>query len=351
MLFNKLLRVIRKHLTEVTWFALIALLIFHAGLSWLLLIASGETALTTHDSFLYYYVVTTSTVGYGDLSPESYHGKLVVALIQIPLGLALFGAFLGKLGQTVTRILRQVMTGEKDFRDYEDHILIFGWHPLKTEKIISHILGDNKRKVRKILLCVTDDIEHPFADNAMVEFAKLKSLTADDELLRVAAQRADRVIVDADNDDQSFTCALKLSSFVAHDCHISVYFTDETKVEMLNKYTSNVECNSSKTAEILVRAMQDPGFSRLQEEMMSTLKGSTQFSTQIPFDIKAMKFEDMFIHFKRQHNITLLAAAEDRLGKKMHLNPESDFEVKGGFILHYIGIERINADEINWAMI
>ena len=348
MLFTRLIRAIRKHLSEVTWLSIITLMFAHAALSWGLLLLAGESNLASPESFLYYYVVTTSTVGFGDLSPETHYGKLVVALIQIPLGLALFGALLGKLGQSVSKILRQIMTGEKDFSDYADHILIFGWHNLRTQKIVSHILGDSKRQGRKILLCVVEEMEHPLLDNPMVEFARLASFTDNSELKRVAAQDADRIIVDGDNDDQSFTCALKLSSLVAEDCHISVYFNDETKVEMLNKYTSNVECNSSKTAEILVRAMQDPGFSRLQDEMMSTLHGNTQFSTQVPENAPEVKFEDMFIHFKREHDVTLLAVAEDRIGKKMHLNPSRDFIVKAGFILHYVGKERLTTDEVNW---
>ena len=54
------------------------------------------------------------------------------------------------------------MTGEKDFSDYDDHIIIFGWHPKRTGKMINHILGDSKRQNRKILLCVVEEMEHPF---------------------------------------------------------------------------------------------------------------------------------------------------------------------------------------------
>ena len=76
MLFGKLIRAIRKHLTEVSWLSIIALVVLHAGLSWLLLTLVGESKLTNPESFIYYYVVTTSTVGFGDLSPDSYYGKV-----------------------------------------------------------------------------------------------------------------------------------------------------------------------------------------------------------------------------------------------------------------------------------
>lgn len=348
MVINRLVRYLKKHFVRVTWLSIVALLIMHAALSWMLLFLAGEQELIRGDSFFYYYVVTTSTVGYGDMSPTSETGKWVVALIQIPLGLAIFGALLGKMGQSVSRILRQVMTGEKDFSHLDTHILIFGWHEKRTAKMIQHILGDNKRMHRQILLCVTQEMEHPFMDNPMVEFARLSSFTEDAELDRVNARQADRVIVDCENDDMTFTCALKLSPIVEPDCHICAFFNDETKVEMLNRYTHNVECNSSKTAEILVRSMQDPGSSRLQEELMSTLHGETQFSTQVPEGIGDLQFGQLFYYLKQHHSAILLAVANDRIGANMNLNPSNEFEVLAGHVLHYVCHERLMTEEIDW---
>ena len=348
MVINRLVRALKKHFSRVTWLSITALLAAHAALSWWLLFCAGETALTSLESFFYYYVVTTSTVGFGDMSPETQAGKWVVAVVQIPMGLAIFGAMLGKLGQSVSRILRQIMTGEKDFRHLDTHILIFGWHEKRTGKMIEHILGDQRRMQRPILLCVTEEMEHPFIDNPLVEFARLRSFTDENELDRVNVREADRVIVDCENDDMTFTCALKLSPLVEPDCHISAYFNDETKVEMLNRYTTNVECNSSKTAEILVRSMQDPGSSRLQEVLMSTLHGDTQFSTQVPEGVDFLQFGQVFYYLKEHHNAILLAVASNRIGANMNLNPTNEFEVAPGNVLHYVAKDRLLPDDIDW---
>ncbi len=348
MVVNKFTRFLWKQFSQITWPALITLLVLHATLSWTMLRWANELSLLEFHEYLYYYVVTTSTVGYGDLSPASEAGKYIVALFQIPLGLAIFGALLGKMGQSISKVLRQVMTGEKDFRYLDTHILIFGWHERRTPKIIEHILGDNKRMQRKILLCVTQDMQHPFYDNSMVEFAKLKSFTDNDELDRVAANHADRVIVDCENDDMTFTTALKLSKIIADDCHISAYFDEDEKVEMLKNYTTNVEANSSRTAEMLVRSMQDPGSSKLLEEMMSTLCGETQFSTEVPIDAPISQFGQLFYYLKQQHNAILLAVAKDRIGMEMKLNPSNDFEIQPGSVIHYVSKQRLMANEIDW---
>lgn len=352
MIFKQLVRMLRQHLDKVSWPALGALLIVHAIVTWMLLAIFSETDLVVWENYIYYYIVTTSTVGYGDLSPQSVNGKIVVAAFQIPFGLALFGAILGKMGQTIGQTLRKNMTGEKDFSHFDQHIIIFGWHPVRTKKMIDHILGDTKREQRQILLAVTDDILHPFPDNTNVDFAKLPSFTEAKELKRIGINTASRIIIDGKDDDQTFTTGLRIAKLVDDTCHVSAFFTDETKLEMLREHSSNIECISSKTAEILVRSMQDPGASRVQEEMLSTLYGDTQFSLEVPKNVSdETRFKSLFVYFKDNHNATIIALAENRIGQGMDLNPKNDIMVKAGQVIHYLAEERVLEREVNWQSI
>tara|TARA_Y100000782_G_scaffold68031_1_gene73941 strand:- start:4535 stop:5428 length:894 start_codon:yes stop_codon:yes gene_type:complete len=293
--------------------------------------------------------VTTSTVGYGDFSPTTELGRWVVALIQIPFGLALFGVLLGKAGQTVTYLIRHAMTGDKDFAHSNNHIIIFGWHDTRTKKMIDYILADTKRTERRILLAVTEQMDHPFLANEQVDFARLSSFTDLAELERVAISHADKVIIDGQDDDQTFTTALRISRLVKDECHISAHFLDETKVDMLLEHCQNIECSSAKSAEILVRSMQDPGSSRVQEELLSTLHGDTQFSLKVPSGCKEMEFGTLFHHFKRQHDAILLGVAHNLSAQNMDLNPPLDYKVSEGDILHYISVERVLSAEVDWS--
>ncbi|MFT5162492.1 MAG: voltage-gated potassium channel [Alteromonadaceae bacterium] len=347
---KQLILLIRRHITQVSWAALIALLLTHAILTAILLTFAAEEALVSNSNFIYYYIVTTSTVGFGDFSPATIAGKIIVATFQIPLGLALFAAFLGKIGQTITFLLRRHMTGEKNFKHLQDHIIIFGWHPHRTPKIIDHILGDKKRQKRVILLCVKNDITHPFADNEDVEFAKLHSFTDMDELSRTAINHADRVIIDGGNDHETFTTSLRISKLVKADCHISTYFEDEIKVEMLREHCKNIECSVSRSAQMLVRSIQDPGSSRIQEELLSTLQGDTQFSVEVPAGLPSngVNFIALFEGFKRNYNATVLGIADNSFGDGMQLNPNQDYLVRSGQTIHYIAKTRLLSHDINW---
>lgn len=349
MQIRRVIRVIRQHLERVSWPSLIVILISHATITWWMLWFVGEKSLTDPNTFFYYYVVTTSTVGYGDLSPTSSVGQYIVAIFQIPLGLILFGALLGKVGQSTGKYLRKEMTGEKSFKDYDNHILIFGWHTNRTRKIIDHILGDARREERRIVLCVLDDIEHPLFENTQVDFARLQSFTDISELKRVAIEHADRVIVDGRDDDQTFTTALRLSTLIKRDSHISAYFQDETKAELLQQHGRNIECGSSKAAEMLVRSMQDPGSVRVHEELLSTLNGATQFSMELPDELPAnITFEKIFIFLKRNYNVIIVGIASDRMGHEMKINPPGNEPVTAGVYIHYISSYRLLSQDVDW---
>ncbi|QUI62105.1 two pore domain potassium channel family protein [Pseudoalteromonas sp. A22] len=349
IIFKRLVVLMRAHVDKASWQLLFMATLIHMSVTWGLLWLSNESALLPLSTFFYYYVVTTSTVGYGDFSATTDFGRLVVAIIQIPFGLALFGVLLGKAGQFVTYWVRRGMTGEKDFAHLQNHIVIFGWHDVRTKKMVDYILGDNKREDRKIVLAVTEAMEHPLLSYPEVAFARLTSFTDDEQLSRINIERADKIIIDGDDDNQTFTTALKLSRVVKLEAHISAHFLDDSKALLLREHCKNVECSASMSAEILVRAMQDPGSSRVQEELLSTLHGDTQFSLALPAEVSCLTFGDIFGYFKQHHDATLLGVAHDINALDMDLNPPLDYNITGGDILHYIAPQRVLASEVDWS--
>ncbi|PAY00772.1 potassium channel protein [Pseudoalteromonas sp. HM-SA03] len=349
IIFKRLVVLMRAHVDKASWQLLFMATLIHMSVTWGLLWLSNESALLPLSTFFYYYVVTTSTVGYGDFSATTDFGRLVVAIIQIPFGLALFGVLLGKAGQFVTYWVRRGMTGEKDFAHLQNHIVIFGWHDVRTKKMVDYILGDNKREDRKIVLAVTEAMEHPLLSYPEVAFARLTSFTDDEQLSRINIERADKIIIDGGDDNQTFTTALKLSRVVKSEAHISAHFLDDSKALLLREHCKNVECSASMSAEILVRAMQDPGSSRVQEELLSTLHGDTQFSLALPAEVSCLTFGDIFGYFKQHHDATLLGVAHDINALDMDLNPPLDYNITGGDILHYIAPQRVLASEVDWS--
>ncbi len=347
-MFHLLTRLLYRLTRRLSWHNLLVLLLLQAGGSWLLLSLAGEQELTSPSVFFYYNAVVISTVGFGDYSPVTDAGRWSVALFQIPFGLLVFGSFIGKLTQTLVTWVRRGMSGKANYSHLSGHTLLFGWNGMQTERIVDLLLADSASHSQEILLCVTQEMEHPFPEKTAVKFARLHSFTDPDELARVGLASASRVLVDGEDDDQTLTTSLALSAKAAPDAHLCAWFTEASKAELLRLHCPNVEVSSSKEAEILVRSLQDPGASLIQEQIFSTLLGPTLYRIQVPQDAGELAYAGLLNRFKERHNATLLGISSQASGQDIELNPPGDTRVSGGSFLYYICPERLQSGQISW---
>ena len=325
------------------------LVLAQAVSTYLLFVLADEKELIHHPlQFLYYNMVVVSTVGFGDFSPVTDAGKMIVSFFQIPSGLIIFATFIGKVTQFFINIARSTMNGSNDFSHLSGHILLLCWDKHSTEQIIKLILGDKKRQKRQILLCVTDLMENPFPETDEISFARLTTFSDPDELQRIALAKAERIIVDGKSDDETLSIALSIATYASKDANISAYFFDKSKADLLKRHCPQIECSTDNSAQMMVRSMQDPGSSQVTERLLSTLSGATLYCLQIPELKHKVTFGPAFNKLKADKGMILVGLSHFKNGDNMQLNPQSTSEIKTGDYLHYIANERITSSEINW---
>ncbi|WP_413700431.1 ion channel [Psychromonas sp. KJ10-10] len=345
-------RIFRRLSRRMTWPVMFALVIMQTAVTYFLFLIASESDLINHPlEFLYYNMVVISTVGFGDYSPVTHAGKMIVALWQIPSGLIIFASFIGKVTQLFINIARRNMNGSNDFYHYDDHILLLCWDEYSTRQIVKLILGDKKRQKRQILLCVTDDMQNPFPDNLDVSFARLRTFSDKKELDRIALSKAKRIIIDGKSDDETLSIALSIATFAAQDANISAHFFDKTKAELLKIHCPRIECSIDNSAKMMVRSMQDPGSSQVAEQLLSTLSGATLYCLQTPELDTDIHFGSLFHNLKQQHGMILIGLSHFKNGDDMQLNPAPEQIIKSGDYLHYIADERIDIETINWQQV
>ena len=98
----------------------------------------------------------------------------------------------------------------------------------------------------------------------------------------------------------------------------------------------------------MVRSAQDPGSSRVQRQLLSTLEGPTQFSLKVPSETGAVSYGALFATLKETHDATLIGVAESALGDDLILNAPSDHRVDAGTIIYFLAARRIDPGEIDW---
>ncbi|MEX0336802.1 potassium channel family protein [Vibrio tubiashii] len=315
------------------------LLVIYIAASWILLRASSEHALTDDPStFLYFLMVTASTVGYGDHSPETSMGKWVVILFVIPGGLSLFAALIGRLAAGMVEYWRAGILGKRRI-GVENHIVLLGWNGQRTMHLIRMLQHEEEGK-RPIVLCSRSDIENPLPGE--IGFVKVNSYTDSQEMEKAAIERASCIVVDNLEDDITLSAAL-YSANINPNAHLLAYFKDEALSNLLSQHCPNAECIPAVGAEMLAKAAVDPGSSALHQELLASTRGMTQYSTTYPSEQKTIKVEDAFQFMKRDYQATLIALD---VGQGIELNPELEKEILPGAKIFYIADERI--EDFDW---
>ncbi|NIY83964.1 potassium channel protein [Vibrio hepatarius] len=313
---------------------LLVLSVLYILIAWVLLYTAGETDLTNDlSTFIYYLMVTASTVGYGDYSPTTDLGKWIVILFVIPGGLSLFAAILGRVASGAIDYWRAGVLGKRRV-NVENHILLLGWNGQRTVHLIRMLQHEEEGK-RPIVLCSRSDIENPLPGE--IQFVKVTSYTDSEQMKLANVPSASCVVVDNLEDDITLSASLYCAN-INPDAHLLAYFKDEALGNLLSQHCPKAECIPAVGAEMLAKAAVDPGSSALHQELLASTRGMTQYSTFYPEDAPATDVEAIFTYIKRAYHATLIAID---VGQGIELNPDLDREIPAGSKLFYIADERV----------
>ena len=333
------------HLVRLSWYALASLVLCH----WLIAYAvmrwfeTGE--ITELVAFWYFYATTATTVGYGDVSPKTSGGRLLTTLWIMPGGIVLFTAFIARFIQFMSDHWRKRMRGAADYSFLANHIVILGWQGRPTQRIIEEIIGDVSAERREIVLCTTKEIENPLPD--VVKFVRDVSLTALPLHRRAGVAQAAIVIALGHDDNDTLAAALAAAA-INRTAHLVAYFEQPAFADLLTAHCPRAEATVSLSMEMLVRAAQDPGSSRVHQDLLSVARGQTQFSLRVPDDAHGLRYGTLLSSLKERHDATMVAVADDMFGTGLLVNAPTAQPVAAGSVVYYIAEKRIASGALRW---
>lgn len=98
--------------------------------------------INTLQDALWYLVETLTTVGYGDMLPVTYWGKMV-GFIFLLSSFGVYGFIIGQISNFMSTLKEQRDLGLNG-TDFEDHVVIIGWNEF-GQSVISHLIGAGRK--------------------------------------------------------------------------------------------------------------------------------------------------------------------------------------------------------------
>jgi voltage-gated potassium channel len=335
----KMRRLMAAFVLHTNMYASFGVLFFYLLSSYVLLFLAGEDNLIQFENFLYWIMVTASTVGYGDLSPSTALGKYVVSFWVIPVGLSLFALIITKIGFHLSEYLLKFRKG-LNMLNTEQHCVIIGWNASRTVRLIELLHGKTNGQNIKIVLCVDEPMDNPLP--SMVEFVSVDSFSHKETMKRANLEKAKTIIIDTPKDDVTLTTALFCEK-VSPNSHKTAYFQDEHVGELLLEHCPNIEVIPSVSVEMLAKSTMDPGSSLLHKQLLDATYGMTQYSFEYTAQ-NSCEFSVLFSDFKEKYQATLIGVKQ-KSESHIDLNPQLNSVVNPGDVLYYICAKRLVSAE------
>lgn len=317
--------------SELHWSVLLGLLAAHMLAAYALLAWAGEAELMGLPAFLYWYGTTASTVGYGDLSPKSDAGRLIVAFFVMPGAIALFTTAIARAFAGVSARWRRRRMGMGSYNRMTGQIVLVGYDADRTPRMIDEIVADGQG--HEIVLVAAQALD---GDAATHRFVRAATLTSPADLARAGVATAGRVVVYAPTDAETLAATLAVTAL--NDAgHIVCFLRDPDTARLLNAHCPKVEVVLTPTVELVVKALSDPGSSRLITQLAShTDNGATLYATVARV---AGSFDDAADRLRAAGGVLIATCAGDTASPSF----DPDGQVAVGDRLFYVARTRIAA--------
>ncbi|WP_331037352.1 potassium channel protein [Brevundimonas sp.] len=322
-------------MADLHWTMLVLLIAVHAAVTWLLLAVAGESKLQEASAFLYWYATTAYTVGYGDLSPQTAAGRLVTALWVFPGAIAAFTTVVAKVLGAIGDIWRLRRAGKGDYSKMTASIVLIGYHPARTPKMIDELCADLSPDQTLVLLTrqTLTDLD------GRIRYVQSESLTSTAALTRAGVPQASRVLIFTDSDSDTLSATLAAAALVPPTAHVVCHFEDEDHARLIDQHCPEVEVILSAGPQLVARACKDPGASQVISALTSHLdEGATLFSLAWGAE-RPRAFSELARSLLEQ-GATLLAIQSAR-DTTPTFNPPMDRLVDAGDRLFYVAAARL----------
>ncbi|WP_298818952.1 ion channel [uncultured Roseibium sp.] len=327
-----------QHILELKLWLLSTLICGYLLISWLLFFLAGEAGLTSNPlTFIYFAATTASTVGYGDLSPETGAGRMVAAFWFFPGALLIFSAVLGRLTGMLVEGVRRMADGNGNYERIQNATVIVGYHRDKTPLMVENLVAGQDGDEKIIILASEKNVEVPEG----VRFVRAERLDALQSLRRAAITGSQKVLVYAATDAETFNTCLAIRE-LNEVVHIAAYFEDRDTAKRAGKL-ANIEPVVSNACEALVRAAQDPGAGEILMALSTAGLGATIYSAIVEADNPMATGILEKALAGSEGTLIAISQPED---KNFVFRPFPD-SLKSGGSVYYLANKRLSASEIS----
>ena len=261
-------------------------------------------------------IVTMTTVGYGDFSPETPEGRVFAVLIMFA-GITLVSLLTASISSIfVAQKIREGKGLEK--LDLTNHIVMCGWN-MNADKLINSLyeLKSNKNNFDLVLV---NELSEEEINQVKSRFSKIKihfvagDFTQEETLLRASVISSSSVIVIPNNlnndneshDEKTIFATLTIKSIDA-SIRVVAYLLDRENLTHIKRAEADeVVVSDDFSLNILASHIVDPGVPQVSNHLINTSSDSRLKRKPIPGNYIGKKYSELFDYYRADNGSLLI---------------------------------------------
>ena len=300
------------------------LLIFLSTLGWS--VFEPNTSLVEG---LWWSIVTLTTVGYGDITPTTFAGRLIGMLIML-VGIGILMLFTATIAGVFVNWQLRKERGMSSY-NFEKHIILCEWN-YRARDILQELRSDQRVETAPVVLIAEIDMK-PVDDDHLFF---VQGAVNDENMRRANLEKASTVIIIGDDslDPSARDAKVVLATLTVESINPGAY----TIVEIVDGANAQ-HCKRANANEIIVvgdfssklisRSTIDHGISKVVADLLSSRLGNNDlYKIPVPESMANRSFIDIFSEMKHANNIIVLAVQKGNEGEIVS-NPPTDYRVEG----------------------
>ena len=267
------------------------------------------------DNPFWWAIVTMTTVGYGDFSPETPEGRVFAVFIMFA-GITLVSLLTASISSIfVAQKIREGKGLEK--LNISDHIVLCGWNS-NTGNLMNSIQKLNHEKHLDLVL--VNELSEEEVNQIKSRFTKLNILfvsgdyTQEETLLKASVTTSNTVIVIPNNinnedglhDEKTIFATLTIKSIDSSIRVVAYLLERENLTHIKRAEADEVVISDDFSLNILASHVVDPGVPQLSNHLVNADSSSRFVRKQIPSNFVGKEYGDLFDYFRGENGSLLV---------------------------------------------
>ena len=302
---------------------------------------------TSIESAVWYVVATLTTVGYGDVVPVTYWGRMI-GIIFLLSSLGVYGFIIGQIANFMSTLKEHKELGLNG-TGFRNHVVMVGWNDF-GQSVISHLIGAGKQVavITKDRPSVDIIREYYTSDQVFILYSDYNNF---DLLEKANIREASIVFINLDDDTEKLVYIINIKKHFSDLNYVVTLDNGNLKSTFHHAGVTYAISKNEISSKLLASYIYEPDVAVFSEELLAYAHEEDEYDMKqivVKSDnpYAGVFYEKAFFDLKKLYNVVLIGLVKMQEGnRKLMRNPVGSTKIDAGDYLILLidkkGVDRL----------